>query len=296
MAEKTTDIEAYLKQLREELEVLGPRECDEVVSDVRALLGDAVAEHGGEESAALSGFGTPEELAQRMLEERAASGEWTGPPRASWWRRAGAVALDAAILVWGASLTWGLLVGLPSLRGAWGNALAVAGIVLALFSVALLGMFLILVVISRRRSGGSTTGMQMFGLKYVRVGADGRIVGVKDIPGARREWRWDTIVVTVFAVLALYSMGQYFVKWPSQNAAAEAHQAVNMAGTSVSVVSEAYRSVLDGEPDQSSANFSPGGESARRALLARRAAGKLRGYRVVNVELDEVYTTNGLPQ
>jgi uncharacterized membrane protein len=294
MADKPTGVDEYLKRLREELEVLGPSECDEVVSDVRSLLGDAVAEHG-DETAALESFGTPEDLARRMLEERTGSGQSLVVPRAAWWLRAGAMAVDVAILLWGAQLTFGLASVAFVASWSWGSvAMVVGGIALGLCSLALLGMYAILVVASRRQSGGETFGMQLFGLKYVRVGADGRIVRVRDIPGARREWRAGTIIVTVFAVLALYSMGQWFVKWPSQNAASAAHRAVNMAGESVSVVSEAYRSVLSGNPDESEGSFSSSGESARRALVARRSSGKLVSYTVSQVELDRSYD-GGIP-
>lgn len=296
MSEGSTTAEQYLKQLRSELEVLGPKEADEVVNDVRALLVDAVAEHDGDESAALEGFGAPGELAQRTLEERAASGEWASVPRAGWWLRAGAMAFDLAVLAWSAQLTASLAsvayVATLSKTSLVPLALGIAG---SLFVFALLGVYAVLVVAARRSPGGPSFGMQLFGLRYVRVGAGGRVVRVRSIPGARREWRIGTLVVAMLTAMALYSMGQSFVRWPAQNAASEAHQAVNMAGVSVSVVSDVYRSVLSGESEESADNFAAKAEPAHRALLARHRAGRLASYAVGQVELDGRYSVSGIP-
>jgi len=105
MAVRTSsEVEAFLGQVGEALEALGPDESREVVAELRALLHEATTEAGGDASAALAGYGDPRTLAARILEER---GVHAGPTRiasAPVGTRLAALAVD--VVLWVAALVF----------------------------------------------------------------------------------------------------------------------------------------------------------------------------------------------
>lgn len=109
--------ERFLRELEARLAQLGPREAEDTVGEVRSHLEDAATEPGGVE-AALSEFGSPDQLAASILRERGLLAEEPKVPDAPAWRRGLAWLIDACIagvlVIWIA--TWVIGTALSPVR------------------------------------------------------------------------------------------------------------------------------------------------------------------------------------
>jgi len=95
MTEVPDASERYLRQLGEGLQALGPEESAEIVQEVRSHLAEATAEAGGDLDVALARFGSPDDLAKKILEERGILVENPAVPPAAGWRRAVALSFPS---------------------------------------------------------------------------------------------------------------------------------------------------------------------------------------------------------
>ena len=183
-------IQTYLLKLAEGLEVLGPDESREIIEEVRGHLAEAIAEAGGDEAAALAGFGSAEDLAYRVLEERGvAAGKVAAPAPA--WMRVAAHAID--VVVWCAvsylfllpAFIISTLVLLPfHVEVDSPAAKPVVSVVLVCLSATFAWFWYF-----RRRNtyGFRTTGMTVVGLRRVPVGGTRRVVRSRDIPDLPKQ-------------------------------------------------------------------------------------------------------------
>lgn len=281
-------IDGYLARLRTALEVLGPAEADEVVADVRALLRDATADAGGDEAAALVAFGSAEQFAAGVLEERGFLGESPKAPGASTGRRALAVTVDVALWLVLAFLGLAYISLVPvTLTYAFSLQL-LTPLIGAPILVGLLGLHTWRMVAGRRRSSAPSVGMRIAGLRCVQVGGERRIVRTRDLAGARRDWRILPLTAAVFALLVISIVAESVAMWVPHTIASTSYMAVYSSSTPVRMVSQLYRSALLGDR-----GFQPDGteqaQAAYRALLGRHQRGAFGGYDIVLVELDSNY-------
>ena len=289
-----SSVEQFLTRLAAALEALGPAEVDEVVAEIRAHLAEATADAGGDETAALAAFGSSEALAARILEERGVVTAGSTVPEATFARRFGAAAVDGA--VWLVKLQILLaLASIPVYRyGSPSQALVVAFWVCA--AVLAVGMVWRLIVLWRR-PGYATTGMELLGVRRIRVGNTTRIVRERDVPGGARAGRVWPAIVTLVAVYLLVGAGVSVAQNTGHDAVSQSATAITGASHAASAVSTAYQQALAGVPvSDAPDNFAPGAVPAYAALLRRHAAGTLLGYTIDSIELDHVYDTGGLPK
>lgn len=277
----SSDVEAFLGQVGEALEALGPDESREVVAELRTLLHDATTEAGGDASAALAGYGDPQTLAARILEER---GVHSGPTRiasAPVGTRLGALAVD--VVLWIAALVFVYAVGGVTRGNAayLGASSLVSRAGVGLLAVAAAAGSIWWWASWRRGAGTPTSGLALFGLRRIRVAGETRVVRTADIPGAvrsRRGWPVVKLVASLGLVaLLLSSLAQ------GSRAAVQGDQDAVLADitTSVSLVTEAYRTVVtDGGEDRAAGLFGPSAASGLTDLLGRRDAGLVDAYTV----------------
>jgi hypothetical protein len=283
MAETPTPTEDYLKQLASGLEALGPAETDEVVAEIRAHLAEAVSDAGGNESAVLARFGSPDALATRLLEERGVLATGPGIPVVPGRARALAFAVDAAEWTVGGILVYMILagsIGLMAFSG-WRSALPIA---LALLMVALPAVTWFL---RRRKPTYVSTGMQLFGLRRIRVGTTTRLVRERDVPGFPRQPKLFPLFATTIAIALIVVFGYSIASSIAENSHSQAQSAVEEAvtnsSTGVGMVSDAYREVLAG-------SYTPTAHDPMTGLIQRRASGKIETYSIESAEIPNSQT------
>lgn len=283
----SSEVEVFLGQLGDALEALGPDEAREAVAEVRALLHDAVSEDASDVAAALAGFGDPRTLAARILEERGVHAGPSRVPAAPRGARLGALAVDvvlwagALVFAYSAAAVTGANAAYAGFDGA--GARAAAG----LFILAAAGGSVWWWASWRRGPGTPTSGLALFRLRRIRVGGETRVVRTADIPGAIRPRRgWPAVKLVLAAgllALLLASLGQ------SSRAAVQGDQDSVLADTttSVSLVTEAYRAALTGDPAaRADGLFAPSAGAAFADLLGRRGSGLVDAYTVREIGPD----------
>jgi uncharacterized membrane protein len=266
-----TEAERFLEDLARGLEALGPAESAEVVAEVRSHLAEAVAEAGGDETAALKQFGGPALLARSILQERGALSEGTEIREASAGRRWAAVALDAIrwIVVLWILLAWTFIVGS-------GGSIAPYIVALAWTYIAVIAAVTIWWWVWKRRRSQVTAGMIVMGLRRVHLGDVTRIVRARDIPGCRggRPTRvvmaaWALVIVLLFA-WGSYGLITSFRGSSRSNQRQDIQAAVSDAGQAISVIQNIYAGLAHG--DDISMWFAPQAAGAARQLAERDAA------------------------
>ncbi len=283
-----TTTEQYVLTLRDALEALGPEETEEVVAEIRGLLADAVADAGGDEDAAVVGFGSPEVLAARILEERGVIAGQTRVPDAPTSAQVVAALIDLVIaLVGGVFILTlvGLLAAVIEYSGAPDS------LVLGTIAAGMLGYWAAVVwwwARRRTRSGYASTGMQTAGLRRIRVGETTRTVRVRDINGFAGRRRAKPKVKTAVAVLlaALLLFGAVFLnelRWQSR-----VDEALIAASSSQQLVTAVYQQVIQGtETEQLQTYFTESARADMAALRERAASGELDSYEIQGLHLPD---------
>jgi len=286
--------EQYLLTLRGLLEALGPEETAGVVAEIRGLVAEAVADTGGDENAALSGFGSAEVLAARILEERGVLAEQTRVPEVPAKLQTLAVVIDVVLLIAALLLAWAVLaipLGVTFMTVGVGRLGSVA---LAVFLLAAaVGASIWWLRSARRKPGLTTSGMAVLGLRRIRVGDTTRLVRTRDIAGAVNPSRAMPAVKIVLAGLMLVAFAFSLSEGARSAGDQSVVTAVSEASTGAAIVSELYRAVLTGAPaEQLVGTFSSEAQGARDDLLERRARGELESYAIFNIGLTDYRTSS----
>ena len=284
MNEALSASERYLQQLADGLEALGPTETSEVLAEVQSHLTDAIAEAGGDESEALARFGSPELLATRILEERGILRGGPSVPEARGSRRLAALLIDVALWV---LLLW--FCAIPALGMAMAPSMPLVVAVLAWIAlVAAVALSVWWWAKRRRERGHVTIGMNVMGLRRIRVGQTTRLVLKRDIPGLARgnAGRVVATLVVLLAVLILASISYSVFSSYGSSRQVEIQNAVRDSSTGVVIVSELYRLVATGaQQGDIEGFFAPAAMDDASALVARRSEGRIDSYAINSVEL-----------
>ncbi|NLO28297.1 MAG: hypothetical protein GX113_09005 [Actinobacteria bacterium] len=289
-AEHTTSaVEMYLQQLADGIEILGPAETMEILNEIQAHVADVTAETGEDETIALAKFGTPRELAVRILEERGLlSGPAAIPPAPAWLRRS-ARGIDA--LIWVAGF---LFFGLIPLVVVFWQSTTLAG----LDPLWVVGFWLFFSGVAacsgwwsiryRRQTERTTVGMRALGLRRVPLGEETRLVRTKDIPEQPRALRFRCLAGFSTAVaIGILGFFVFVVAVMAATAVERANRAVvnnaiSNSGAAFQMVESVYAEVeagrLTGKDPYSQSVLGPGASSAITDLVARRVAGRLAGH------------------
>ena len=294
MTERRDAVSDYLERLAESLEALGPAEISEVLSEIHSLLTEAIQDDRGDEQQAMARFGTPEDLAVRILEERGILSEGSPVPEAPSRLRIAALVIDVAVWLVACMLlvpVVGIIVFAATSRfaGGAGFSINVIGVLLMLVTAAALGW---LWFGRRRHKWYTSTGMEVVGLRTIRVGRETRVVRSRGIPGATRG-KWSragsvvsTAIVVLILVFGLVSLVSSAIGNRAGDRETAALNAVAYSGTGVQMVSEIYREVQLGKPESElSGGFAPSSESALKDLLARQQSRKIVSYSISGIGL-----------
>ena len=294
MTERKDAVSDYLERLAESLEALGPAEISEVLSEIHSLLTEAIRDNHGDEQQAMARFGTPEDLAVRILEERGILSERSPVPEAPARLRIAALAIDVAVWLVACMLlvpVVGMIVFAASSRFAGGAGFSInaIGVLLMLVTAAALGW---LWFGRRRHKWYTSTGMEVVGLRTIRVGRETRVVRTRGIPGAARG-KWSragsvvsTAIVLLILVFGLVSLVSSVIGNRAGDRETAALNAVSYSGTGVQMVSEIYREVQLGKPESDlSGEFAPGAESALKDLLTRQQGREIVSYSISSIDL-----------
>ncbi len=280
-----TETERYLQQLADGLDALAPADRTEVLAEIRSHIADATAESGGDEALALAGFDGPDLLATRILQERGLITEVQGLPSAPGWMRWAAVIMDATrwlLLLW-VLISAVLLFPFDGGRSTLVFALAWAWV------AAVLALTVWWWVRKRRQRGHITTGMNIMGLRRVRVGGNTRLVLATDL-GESRRGKGELVAAGLWALMLLLVLGVFafgLVNWARSNAETNRQQNVQQAARDVldaeRAVTGVYTAALEGTLAGDS--FSPEAVSGAAELVARHASGAFDSYDIVDVQL-----------
>ena len=294
MPEKRDAVSDYLERLAESLEALGPAETSEVLAEIHSHLTEAIQDTGGNEQEALARFGSPEDLAVSILEERGILSDGSPVPEAPAKLRIAALAIDVAVWLVACMLlvpVIGVIVfaGISRFSSGAGFSINVIAVLLMLVTAAALAW---LWFGKRRRKWYSSTGMEVMGLRTIRVGRTTRVVRARGIPGAARG-RWgragslaSTAIVLLILVIGLASFISSTVGNRASDRGAAASNAVTYSATGVAMVGEIYREVQLGEQTELlSGGFASSSDGALADLLARRQQGKIASYSISSVDL-----------
>jgi hypothetical protein len=284
---KLDETERFLLELADGLEALGPAGSREVLVEVRGHLAEAIAEHHGDEHAALVQFGPAEQLAMRVLEERGILGIQPRLPEARPWRKVTGILVD--LLFWFFAVA---ILSAPfqyvvrerhTVHAGW---------------IALASVYFVALVLGSGwwwfgpwlRNGYDTTGMHVMGIQQVGVGGQTRMVRTHDLPGAR-VWTASRVISAVVTVgfLAMLGWSLYGTLWvmPRDQRVGMTNDIVSSTSTAVSLVGSAYLSVLNDEPDATAYSFGPDAQAAAAELVKRHANGALDSYAIVDVNLPD---------
>jgi hypothetical protein len=279
------ETERYMRRLADGLDALSGADRAEVLAEIRSHLGEATEEAGGDETKALAAFGSPDEMAIHLLQERGVIVENRGLPEVPGWMRWAAVAIDAAR--WLVLLC--LLLFVPFGVAAYAGGLVMAAswayvAVVAAGTVWWWGW-------RRRRRGYVTAGMSIMGLRRVRVAGATRVVRSADVGEPRRgkgeligSIAWAALIALVVGVFAYGAIGSVV-----GNSAANHQQEIQDVAQDVldaeRAVDNVYGAALKG--DSASDWFASQAASAGSDLLARAASGAFDGYDIDRVQLPD---------
>ena len=320
MAELPVASERYLTRVAEGLQALTPDEVQEVLAELRSHLTEAQADCQvdstcdvdlrAQEAEVLAHFGSPDQLAMRILEERGVLNEGIVVPAPPMWIRVLAFATDVALGILGSMLA--LIIGTLVNNGTNAGLMKYRFYELIdLHFFSFLTWFLVVVVVaaiwwlqSRGRRRRATLGMRMVGLCRIRMGAGKRLVVKRDIPGMSLV-RTPTGVLALRIVTALVLIGGvswwfFTVAWSEVYVRPEADVRDSLvlaySTDAISTVTQVYGLVLAGEPASTTQMFLvPGAEDALTALVKRHASGELDRYVIVSAYLPSGYDTLDVP-
>jgi hypothetical protein len=277
--------EDYMRRLADGLDALSPADRAEVLAEIRGHIVDATAEAGNDESKALAGFGLPEEMATGILRERGVIAENRGLQAAPSWMRWTALAIDIASWL---VLLWLLLVvpigvavnvGTMAMIAAWAYVAAIAAVTVWWWGW------------RRRRRGHTSAGMNILGIRRVRVAGAIALVRATDL-GAPRRSKGElagSIAWTAIVALVACAMGYGLIVGLTQNSAGQRQAQVQEVAQDVveaeQVVDQAYAAVLEGQP--ASDWFAPQAAAAAAELLARHGSSGFDGHNVNMVQLPD---------
>jgi uncharacterized membrane protein len=282
-----SETERYLRQVADGLEALGQTEAGEVLAELATHIAEATAEADGDESKALAGFGSPDLLATRILQERGLLAESAGLRDAPGWMRLAAVAIDAARWLF---LLW-FLLGPVFFIGVAGSPSPLTMALGWVYVLAVIAGTVWWWLRTRRRRGHVTAGMRTLGLRRVRVGDATRLVRMRDIPGLRRG-RLELVGSVTWALLlvAMLAFGGYGLVSSARSSAEsnrqqQIQQAVDDSTQAEALVRVLYDSILQGDANRSS--IAPAAMPAIDELVARHQRGLFDSYWIYRVQLPD---------
>jgi hypothetical protein len=136
-------------------------------------------------------------------------------------------------------------------------------------------------------------GMQVLGLRLVRVGEKTRLVRAGDVAGARR-WGVGRIYTCILTLAVLCGVGYYLyqVVWvnPGRDQQAAVQGVRNDSSEAVRVVSEAYcLAIAAAGPAEPQLNdlYVPSARGIAQELAGRHTAGRLQCYTILSVQLPD---------
>ena len=282
---ETGPIGPYMRELADGLDALSPADRTDVLAEIRSHIADAAAEAGGDEAKALAGFDSPDLLATRILQERGLVAENRGLQDAPGWMRLTAVAVDAARWL---VLLWFLLVvpfGVTMYAGAVVMALAWAYVAaIAAVTVWWWGW-------KRRRRGYVTAGMDLMGLRRVRVSGVSRLVQATDLgerPRRKAQLIWSICGAMVLLVFVA-SLGWGLFHTALQNSGLSDQQQTQEVARDVLEVERVVATVYAATLTNQSADdwFASQATGVEAQLVARHAAGGFDDYFVAQVQLPD---------
>jgi uncharacterized membrane protein len=294
MPERSDAVSDYLERLAECLEALGPAETSEVLSEIYSLLAEAIQDNGGDERGAIAKLGLPEDLATQILEERGILRDGSPVPKAPTRLRIAALVIDVAVWLVACMLlvpVIGVIVYATTSRFAGGAGFSINAIAILLMIVAAAALGWLWFG-RRRRRWYVSTGMEVFGLRTIRLGRETRVVRIQGIPGAiQGKWSRAGSIASAAIVLSILVVGLFsLVSSAIGNRAGDretaALNAVSYSGTGVQMVSEIYREAgLGTAESELSGWFAPGSESALKDLLARQRGRQIVSYSISSIDL-----------
>ena len=279
MSNTSPNASEYLALLRGALEALGPKETQEVITEIEGLLAEATAD--GDEAALLVSFGPSDAFAARILEERGIASGASRVPEAPAGVRMIAVAIDVGLSLATAILLYAVIeLGRWAITY-WGYSTPLVTAVEWIAFVALLGGLSWWWIKSRPQVGRASTGMEVAGVRKIRVGETTRIVRNRDIPGLGKGRRvipkvkmGSAVLVLALSILSIAYMGNL----ESEN---RTEKAVFDCSACANVVSNVYRQVLEGAGASSLwREYEPDAEDDMTALMQRYAEGEFTSYAV----------------
>lgn len=183
-AQAALAVDTYLEGLRGELTILGARDRDAEVSDIREILLDAVRTDPERVFAEMARLGDPAKLASAILAERGIAGE-SGLPSAAWWRVTLAAIIDTAIVLAGLAFIGGFLIAGVGYLLYEDAAFSKAAILLSLVVPG--GMLALVVAVAWgyaspwRGGDGSTIGFVITGTARRKIAGRVRFLNVRDL-------------------------------------------------------------------------------------------------------------------
>jgi hypothetical protein len=281
LGRRLSETERYLQRVADGLDVVGPAETEEILTELRSHIVEAIVEADGDETKALAAFDGPTLLATRILQERGVLPEGPSFPEAPALIRVGAVVVDAArwlVILW-LLLAAALAIGVSA--GPSGPVKAIAWTYTAVILVATTWWW----VHTRRQRGKVTAGMKVFGLRRVQLGDSVRLVRNRDVPGERRsrlEFAGST-VWGVFLVLMVAVFGLGIVRQTRNSIKLDRQQAVDEAVSDardvMALMTSVYDAAIQGNTPQNGP-FSVAAAGAERELLQRYASGAVDHYSI----------------
>jgi len=300
MTEGNERFERYLEQLSQGIEALGPEEAAEVVAEVRAHLAEAVAGAEGDRESVIAQFGSAEVLAARILEERGVVAGGGGLPEAPAGRQWLAVLVDA--LVWLAEvlvvylvlsqITVAIVVSIgPDV--AQGRVPFFAALALTLAAAVELGWRL---RVARQGPGTRSVGMQLLGLRRIRLASDTRVVLFRQVPGLKRISPLMPSIAVLLALAVVAGFGWLWTQGSRVQGEDAVVTAVQRVSGAVGTVTGLYQRVArDRQAVAAPDTYAPSAAPAIAALAARRKAGAVVAYSIDLVELTDATPLVGLP-
>lgn len=293
VTEPTSAIQQYLATLRPELDALGPRESDEVIAEIHGLLAEATADAGGDENAAVAGIGSPQVLAARILEERGVLAVETRVPEVPAKLRTLATIIDVVLLLAALILAWSFLaVPVGATFMAVGAGRLVSVVLAVVVVAAAVGVSVWWLRTARHKPGVTTSGMAVLGLRRIKVGDTTRLVRTRDIAGAVAPSRSIAAIKIALAALLVVAFAVSLGAGARDATDRDVETTMSAASTAATVVTEMYRGVLTGKPDDYIAGaFGPEATDAKDDIVARRARGELGSYAVLDIGATDYRTT-----
>jgi hypothetical protein len=277
--------EQYMQRLADGLDALPQRHRAEVLAEIRGHIADATADAGGDEATALEAFGSPDEMAIRILAERGVIAENRGLQAAPGWMRWVAVGIDAGR--WLVLLAFLLALPLGVLSSSGPAFMVAAWVYVAAVAAGTIWWW----VGKRRQRGYTTAGMNILGLRRVKLGGATTLVRAVDLGEPPRSKGELAGSVAWAALIAVVVGGVCYggIAGAAQNSASNREQEVQGAAQDTleaeRVIDGIYGAALKGETVSSW--FAPQAASAGADLLSRHASGEFDDYIVDSVQLPD---------